>query len=47
VTLTALFMVVVVIMLAAGARACWLAAVTPRATVREDAHDLSMLRQNA
>jgi carbon starvation protein len=47
VTLTVLFMVVVMIMLAAGARACWRAAVTPRVTVREDAHDMSMLRQNA
>jgi carbon starvation protein len=47
VTLTVLFMVVVVIMLAASAAACWRAAVTPRVTVREDANDLSMLRQNA
>jgi carbon starvation protein len=47
VTLTILFMGVVVTMLGAGALACWRAAATPRVTAREDAHDLPLLRQNA
>jgi carbon starvation protein len=47
VTLTALFMGVVTIMLGAGVHAAWRAAGTPRATAREDAHDLPLLRQNA
>jgi carbon starvation protein len=47
VTLTTLFMIVVATMLVTGARACWRAAATPRITAREDAHDLSLLRQNA
>jgi carbon starvation protein len=47
VTLTALFMIVVAVMLTAGAQACWRAAATPRITATEDAHDLPLLRQNA
>jgi carbon starvation protein len=47
VTLTILFMGVVVTMLGAGVLACWRAAATPRVTAREDAHDLPLLRQNA
>jgi carbon starvation protein len=47
VTLTALFMAVVITMLGAGALCCWRATATPRVTAREDAHDLPLLRQNA
>ena len=47
VTLTAAFMAVVITMLGAGALSCWRAYATPRVTIREDAHDLHMLRQNA
>jgi carbon starvation protein len=47
VTLTALFMAVVVTMLGAGARACWHAHAVPRVTTREVADDLHVLRQNA
>ena len=47
VTLTALFMAVVTAMLVAGLSACWQAAMSPRMTAREDAHDLPLLRQNA
>lgn len=47
VTLTTAFMAVVITMLGAGALACWRAYATPRITIREDAHDLPLLRQNA
>ncbi len=47
VSLTAAFMLVVITMLGVGALACWRAYAAPRATIREDAHDLPLLRQNA
>jgi carbon starvation protein len=47
VSLTALFMGVVVTMLGAGVNACWRAYAVPRSTAREDSHDLHLLRQNA
>jgi carbon starvation protein len=47
VTLTILFMGVVTAMLIAGAHASYRAATSPRATTREDAHDLPLLQQNA
>jgi carbon starvation protein len=47
VTLTALFMAVVITMLGAGALSCFRAYAMPRITTREVADDLHMLRQNA
>jgi carbon starvation protein len=47
VTMTALFMAVVIIMLGAGALAAWRAASHPSVSAREVGDDLHMLRQNA
>jgi carbon starvation protein len=47
VTMTALFMAVVIIMLGSGAYAAWRAAVQPSISAREVGDDLHLLRQNA